>query len=691
MDKREAEKRIDELSRLLRKYQYEYYVLSRPSVSDLEYDKLFDELVRLEREFPDLVREDSPTKRIGSDLTQEFPEVEHTIPVLSLDKAYSYEELRDWILKTEKNLGETLSFVVEEKIDGASIVLYYEGGLLRRAVTRGNGIVGNDITENVKTIKTVPLRLPRDVDVAVRGEIYLPRELFDEINREMEVPYANPRNLASGTLRRVKSSEVARVPLNIFVYEGFFKSGFSTHVEILEELEALGFRLNPNVGFFSGAENETVDKICESIKEKHPSWFCGDFSTLEEYIELEKDRRKDLSYEIDGLVVKLNSIAARDALGYTGHHPRWAIALKFEAPEGVTVVKDINVQVGRTGRITPVARVEPVRISGSTISNVTLHNQEYIDLLELAIGDKVAVSKRGDVIPAVERVVEKNEIGNTTWKMPAECPSCGTGLKKIGAHHFCTNPQCPEQVRGRIRFFVARGQMDIETLGPETIDVLIERGWVKDVADIYYFNPDKLLDLPGFGEKKVKLIKQGIEKSKKKPFRTVLQALGIPEVGGKVIELLIDAGYRDIDSLFELADRRDYNALLNIHGIGEKTARIIIEEFSKPELRDRVERLKKAGLNFREEEEERSEELAPIFEGQTWCVTGSFERFKPRDLAMEEVKKRGGRVVSSVTSKTTHLLAGKNPGSKLNKAISLGIKIVSEEEFVKVLEGRGSI
>ncbi len=689
MDKREAEKRIEELSRLLRKYQYEYYVLSRPSVSDLEYDRLFDELVRLEKEFPELVKEDSPTKRVGSDLTQEFPEVEHTIPVLSLDKAYSYEELRDWIVKTEKNLGKELSIVVEEKIDGASIVLYYEDGVLRRAVTRGNGLVGNDITENVKTIKTVPLRLSRSVNVAVRGEIYLPKELFDEINREMEVPYANPRNLASGTLRRVKSSEVARVPLNIFVYEGFFEKQFPTHVEILEELEALGFRLNPNVGFFLGESVESFGEICKGIKEKHPHWFCGSFSELNEYIELEKRKRENLSYEIDGLVVKVNSISAREKLGYTGHHPRWAIALKFEAPEGVTIVKDINVQVGRTGRITPVARVEPVRISGSTISNVTLHNQEYIDLLELAIGDKVAVSKRGDVIPAVERVVEKNEFGNTTWKMPPECPSCGTGLKKIGAHHFCTNPQCPEQVRGRIKFFVARGQMDIETLGPETIEVLIERGWVRDVADIYYFNPDELLELPGFGEKKVKLIKEGIEKSKKKPFRTVLQALGIPEVGGKVIELLINAGYRDIDSLFELADRKDYEALLSIHGIGEKTARTIIEEFSKPELRERIERLRKAGLNFREEEKKGEEKLFPIFEGQSWCVTGSFEHFKPRDVAMEEVKKRGGRVVSSVTSKTTHLLAGKNPGSKLDKAVSLGVKIVSEEEFIKLLERDG--
>ncbi len=690
MDREEAKKRIDELSKLLRRYQYEYYVLNRPSVSDSEYDRLFDELLRLERDFPEFLQEDSPTQRVGSDLTQDFPEVRHTIPVLSLDKAYNYSDLKKWIDKTERNAGGTLSFVVEEKIDGASIVLYYEGGILRRAVTRGNGIVGNDITANVKTIRAVPLRLNKDVNVAVRGEIFLPRELFDEINREMDVPYANPRNLAAGTLRRVKSSEVAKVPLDIFVYEGFFESPLVTHIDILEELESLGFKLNPNIGFFYNlgsipGDSEAGGLNCRRIKEKHPSWFCGSISTIEEFVSLERERRKSLSYDIDGLVIKVNEINVRESLGYTGHHPRWAIALKFEAPEGVTVVRDIDVQVGRTGRITPVARVEPVRISGSTISNVTLHNQEYIDLLELAIGDRVAVSKRGDVIPAVERVVEKNEVGNSTWKMPERCPSCKTRLEKIGAHHFCTNPQCPEQIRGRIRFFVARGQMDIESLGPETIDVLINKGWVKDIADIYYFDPDNLVNLPGFGEKKVKLIREGIERSKEKPFHTVLQSLGIPEVGGKVVELLIDAGYRDIDSLFELADRKNYEALLQIHGIGEKTAKTIIEEFSKPELREIVVRLKKAGLNFAEKEERR-EELPSVFEGQVWCVTGSFENFKPRELAMEEVKKRGGRVVSSVTSKTTHLLAGKNPGSKLNKALSLGVKVVSEDEFLKLLK-----
>ncbi len=678
MKREEADRRIGELTEKLLRYQYEYYVLSRPSVSDSEYDRLFDELLRLEEEFPDLKRPNSPTERVGSDLTQELPEVRHTIPVLSLDKCYSYAELEEWIEKTERNAGRHCSYFVEEKIDGASIVLYYEKGILSRAVTRGNGLVGNDVTGNVKTIGSIPLRLSQPLNVAARGEIFLPLRYFEEINREMDIPYANPRNLASGTLRRVKSSEVAKVPLDIFVYEGFFEGQPGTHLEILELLESLGFKLNPHIGFFAN------DEIVSEVASRHPSWHCGELSEMGAFIEERRAARRDLPYEIDGLVVKVSEIPVREHLGYTGHHPRWAIAYKFEAPEGLTVVHDIDVQVGRTGRITPVARVKPVKISGSTISNVTLHNQEYIDMLELAIGDMVAVSKRGDVIPAVERVVEKNEEGNTTWKMPENCPSCGSRLEKIGAHHFCRNPDCPDQVRGRLRFFVARGQMDIESLGPETLDVLIEKGWVRDIPDIYTFDPEKLLELPGFGEKKVKLIREGIEKSKKKPFRTVLQALGIPEVGGKVIELLIDAGYRDIGSIVELAKRGDATPLLNIHGIGEKTARTIIEEFSKPDVLERIDRLKRAGLNFKEEEAE--EKLSQSFAGQTWCVTGSFEHFKPRDLAMEEVKKRGGRVTSSVTSKTTHLLAGSNPGSKLDKAVALGVKIVSEEEFLKMLQ-----
>jgi DNA ligase (NAD+) len=669
---------IARLSELLRRYQYEYYVLSRPSVSDAEYDRLFDRLLALERQHPNLAREDSPTQRIGSDLTRELPEVRHTVPVLSLDKAYTAEELASWLEKTQKASGRRLSFVAEEKIDGSSIVLYYEKGLLARAVTRGNGLVGNEITANVKTIGAVPLRLAREVTVAVRGEIFLPRPLFEAINARMDTPYANPRNLASGTLHRVKSSEVAGVPLDIFVYEGSFSEPRATHVAVLEELEELGFKCNPRTGLFA----DRLD--LEKIRERHPRWRIGGFDELAHYFEEARRERRGLPYDIDGLVIKVNELPAREALGFTGHHPRWAMAFKFEAPEAESVVERIEVQVGRTGRVTPVARIKPVRLSGSTIANATLHNQDYVELLELGIGDRVSISKRGDVIPAVERVVEKNELGNTTWKIPDRCPTCRTGLVVQGAHHFCPNPDCPDQVRGRLRFFVARDQMDIENLGPETLEVLVQKGLVRDIDDIYRFDPAALLELPGFGEKKVELIRQGIARSKDRPYRRVLVALGIPEIGQKVVELLCEAGYRDIDSLLALAARGDPSPLLAIHGIGEKTAETLIRELARPEVRRRIEGLRRAGLAMSESPREAAPKAGP-FRGQVWCVTGSFERFKPRELAMEEVKKRGGKVSASVTSQTTHLLSGANPGSKLDKARELGIKIVSEEEFLKFL------
>ncbi|MGA2976281.1 MAG: NAD-dependent DNA ligase LigA [Spirochaetia bacterium] len=680
MMRKEAEKRAAELSTKLREYQHAYFVESRPRVSDIEYDRLFDELAAIETEFPDLARPDSPTRRVGSDLTQELTEAAHTIPVLSLDKSYSLQDLSSWIEKTARNAGRELSFVCEEKIDGASMVLYYEKGLLARGVTRGNGLVGNDVTGNVKTIGAVPLRLARPETVAVRGEVFLARSLFATINARLEEPYANPRNLASGTLRRVKSSEAAQIPLSIFVYEGFFERQRDTHHEILEELEELGFRLNPRVGFFSDSQG------LGAVHHRHPDWRTGSLAEIGAYLEEERRGRAALDYEIDGIVVKVNEIPVREKLGYTGHHPRWEIAFKFESPEGATTVKAIEIQVGRTGRITPVARVEPVRISGATISNVTLHNQEYIDMLELAVGDRVAVSRRGDVIPAVERVLEKNETGATTWKLPRVCPACAAALQKQGAHHFCPNPECPDQIRGRLAFFVGRGQMDIEGLGPETIDVLIRNGLVRDVEDLYFFDPRKLLELPGFGEKKVAQIREGIEKSRDQPFHVVFPSLGIPDIGQKVTELLIEAGYTDIDSLLALADAGDAGSLLGIHGIGERTAQTLLDELRHPTMRRRIERLREAGLRFREPGRA-APDLPQTFAGQTWCVTGSFETFSPREKAMEEVVKRGGKVGEAVTSKTTHLLVGANPGSKLDTARSRGVKLVSEPEFLALLRG----
>ena len=671
-----ARREIEELAALLRRYQREYYVDGRPSVEDAEYDGLFDRLTELEKKNPELVQPDSPTSRVGSDLTGAFPEVEHTVPVLSLDKAYQTAEVESWIQRTSHRAERPLSFVVEEKIDGVSIVLYYQRGILVRGVTRGNGYVGNDITANVKTIGSIPLRLPEDIDIAVRGEIFLPKDRFAELNRRMETPYANPRNLAAGTLRRIKSSEVARVPLNIFVYEGFFPRLSMSHIEVLRELSRLGFRVSSRIGVFSNLLS------AEDVHRHDPEWTFGRFETLPAYIEKCGAGRNSLQYEIDGLVVKVNELDVRDELGYTGHHPRWAIAYKFESPLGTTTISSIDVQVGRTGRITPVARVEPVQIGGSTISNVTLHNQDYIEMLELAVGDEVSVSRRGDVIPAVEKVVQKNEEGNPVWKMPEHCPSCGSLLEIYGAHHFCRNNSCPDQVRGRLYFFVGRGQMDIENLGPETVEALIARDFIRDIPDLYRFDYRRLLDVPGFGEKKISLIEEGLRKSKEQPFQTVLISLGIPEVGRNVSELLIESGYRNIESIITLAENGNTEELLSIKGIGDKTAATIMEEFSRPEVQGRIHELEQLGLNFSAEEAETGEEEEQIFAGQTWCVTGSFEHFKPRSRAADEIKARGGKTVSQVSGSTTHLLTGSSPGSKLDKARNTGAVIVTEADFL---------
>lgn len=677
--------RARDLRALLTEYQRAYYVTGRPLVSDLEYDRLFDELSHLEAEHPELRTPDSPTQRVGSDLSSDFPEIEHTIPVLSLDKAYSDEEILSWITKTTKNTGENLSFVLEEKLDGFSIVLYYERGLLIRAVTRGNGFVGNDVTANVKTIKAVPLRLTEPVDIAVRGEVFLRKSEFERINATLVEPYANPRNLAAGTIRRNKSSETAQVPLSIYVYEGFWAEDipYTDHIQILSRLRTLGFPVDPNLSFFC----KNADEASRRLEQAGLPGKAGSFDDIPQAIADRTGTRADLPYEIDGLVVKVNELSTREELGYTGHHPRWAIAYKFEAPQAETQVLDIDVQVGRTGRITPMARVRETQLSGSTIRNITLHNQDYIDELELAIGDTVAISKRGDVIPAVELVLEKNSSGNTTWQMPDSCPVCKTALVKRGAHHFCPNYDCPAQAKGRISFFCAKGQMDIEGLGPKTVETLYENGFVKSIRDLYTFDYNQLTGIKGFGgneSRKVDGIKMAIEQSRNTPFRNVLVSLGISEFGKKAVDLVCDAGYDSMDKLLAVADANDIESLSSINGIGPITAQLIVDGLKSEHTRRLIEDLRTAGLQMQDKKQE-GPAYPQIFEGQTWCVTGSFVNFNPRGKAMDEIKRRGGVEVSGVSKKTSCLLAGSGAGSKLDKARAFGVRIVEEEEFLQML------
>jgi len=750
--KEEIQKRIAFLVSEIQRHQDLYYKRAAPEIPDREYDALFDELTALEKKYPDLALPDSPTKRVGSDLDNEFPEIRHPFPMLSLAKVYTPLELEKWIEKIE---GERqVSFVIEEKIDGSTIVLHYEDGLLVRAVTRGDGFVGNDITENVKTVREIPLRLNESVTSVFRGEIYITKPDFEKLNREYDNIYANPRNFAAGSLRRKKSSEVAGIPLRAFVYEGLTDAeGMSEHIRVLHRLSELGFVVG-DVGFFrrgnsgglrhnpggerglsgeaeksrssetsgapeglfaekntlrvsvdgkssdstdetylhtkstGGKSNGDVDAFggYERIFRAHTDWSHGNLEGVGPYIEKKLSEREKLSYEIDGLVAKVNEYPVRDALGYTAHHPRWAIAYKFEAPQAVSQILNIDVQVGRTGRITPVARIKPVWISGSTVSNVTLHNQDFITSLDIAVGDTVSVSRRGDVIPAVEDVLEKNEQGNRAFRMPDRCPVCNTGIVQEGAHHFCPNRKCPARVFGRIVFFTGRGQMDIENLGAETVKKLIDLKLIRDIPDIYKFDADHLLDEEGFGEKKVALIREGIEKSKGQSFETVFTSLGLDEIGPKAVELLIGAGYRSIGKLITAVGRGDPEIFSSIQGIGPKTAEKIITQFTDPFVIDMIDRLKEAGLKFSVSEKDEEKMLPKVFEGQVWCVTGSFEHFKPRDRAMDEVKKRGGRVVSSVSGSLTHLLVGENPGSKFEKAKKLNTAIVTEKEFLEMLE-----
>ncbi|MEA4859532.1 MAG: NAD-dependent DNA ligase LigA [Sphaerochaeta sp.] len=676
---------VRSLIKQLSEYQKSYYVDSRPQVSDLEYDRLFDRLQQLEKDHPEFSYPDSPTRRVGSDLDADFPEVAHTIPVLSLDKSYTAEQLLAWIEKTESKLDEQVGIVIEEKIDGISIVLYYEEGVLRRAVTRGNGAIGNDVTDNVRTIASVPLRIPTNQTLAVRGEVYLPKASFAQLNEQLEVPFANPRNLAAGTIRRVKSSQVAKVPLQMFVYEGFWESDdqMKDHLSILSALSSYGFRINENLAYFT--QDATMAK--QKLKEANLNGFAGSFGDIASYLDTHTKRRKDLPYEIDGLVAKVDELSFRELLGYTEHHPRWAMAYKFESPQAQTEVLAIDVQVGRTGRVTPVARVRPVQVAGSTISNITLHNQDYINMLELGIGDSVEISRRGDVIPAVERVIEKAEGGEGTYHMPTTCPVCSTVLVQKGAHTFCPNPNCPQQVKGRIEFFIGKDGMDIENFGPETAAVLIDRGLVTDVDDLYRLDYRKALgEQSGFGEKKIRLIEDGIQKSLKKPFRKVLVALGIPELGKKGADILVNAGLDSMEKLLNVAREQDIQRLVSIKQIGEKSAQLYIDAFNDAAMIRRIDSLASLGLSM----EEQQQEDAPYeqsFAGQVWCVTGSFEHFNPRTLALEEVEKRGGRTVSSVTGKTTHLLAGSGAGSKLEAAKKLGVTVIDEQMFLSLLEG----
>lgn len=684
----EIRKKIEDLREKINAADKAYYVESNPIISDIEYDQLFDSLVQLENQYPEYKTSDSPTVRVGSDIVNDLPEREHSIPVLSLDKCYSTETLENWVEKNRQKTTKNFELIVEPKIDGSGVVLYYENGILTGALTRGNGFFGNDITNNVKTIKTIPLKIDFKKKIAIRGEIFIIKDDFTLYNSKYAGGiYSNPRNLASGCVRRLKSSETALFPLNIFCYEAFLESGkLESHLENLLLLKKLGLPLNDEIGFFS-------DTLVKSPNLPFQSHFIGKINELSGYIKDFEKKRKNLPYEIDGIVIKINDLVTRDELGYTQHHPRWAIAYKFDAPLAETTLESIDVQVGRGGRITPVANLTPVELSGSIISRATLHNQDYIDSLTVNVGDLVSISKRGDVIPAVEKVIEKGAYPSS-YKIADACPSCKSKLYKEGAHLFCLNDECPARLLGTLQFFVGRDQMDIETLGDKTLEFLFNKGFVKYIYDLYSFDYGKLLDFEGFKDKKIDNIIFSIEKSKKKDFKTVLSSLGLKDIGSKVAEILTKR-FKNIDDIVKICSSNNLSDLFsttpedffaNIDGIGPVTASQIVKHFSNAKTLQLIQKLKEAGLNFENRIDKQDQNINKFLFGTKWVITGSFENFNPREKAAEIIKKYGGETVDSVSSKTTHLLKGNSPGSKLEKALNLKINIVNETDFISIIE-----
>ncbi len=665
----DIKKRVSELKELIRKHDYNYYVLAENKISDYKYDQLYQELLRLENENPELITPDSPTQRVGSDLTKDFPSVEHLTPMLSLANSYDENDLLDFDKRVKNILitEDEIQYVTELKIDGVSISIIYENGLLIKAATRGDGYVGEDVTNNVKTIRSVPLsvnskRIKFPQKFEVRGEVFMEIKEFKKLNDSREKEglklFANPRNSSAGTLKLQDPKMVASRPLDIFVYYLLSEDqNFDSQYNNLEYLKKLGFKTNPNY------------KLCANISEVLK--VCPKWEKL----------RENLPYEIDGVVVKVNKIEFQEKLGSIAKSPRWAIAYKFAAHSATTRLKSITWQVGRTGAVTPVAELEPILLAGSTISRATLHNRDEIRRKDIRKGDTVIIEKGGDVIPKIVEVdLTKRESNSLATEFPKKCPECGQELlySEDEVAIYCVNVQCPAQIKGQIEHFASRGAMDIEGLGKSLIDQFVDLKLLNSYADIYtlYKKRDELISIERLGEKSVDNLLEAIEKSKNKPFEKVLFALGIRYIGAGAAQKLAKA-FKDVDNLISATKEQK----IEVNDIGPSIASSIELYFSNKKNKSMVDLLKAAGLRFKVDlDESISENLA----GSTFVLTGSLEKFT-REEAKIEIEKRGGKVSSSISSKTSFVLAGESAGSKLEKAEKLNIKIISEEEFIAML------
>lgn len=666
----EIKARMDALVKELRDHNYKYYVLARPEISDYEFDKKLEELTKLEAQFPDFQDPESPTITVGGDITKEFETVRHKWPMLSLGNTYNEQDLKEFDARIRKAIGDNFEYVCELKFDGLSLSLSYENGQLKRAVTRGDGTRGDDVTTNARTIHTIPKKLKGEgfpEMFEIRGEVFMHKPAFERLNKERvennEATYANPRNFAAGTLKMQDSAEVARRPLDCFLYFLYTdKKLYKTHWESLQAVEHWGF------------------KVCEHNR------LCADIDEVLAFVHSWEDRRNELSYEIDGIVIKVNDYNQQQELGFTAKSPRWAIAYKYKAQEVETVLEQVSYQVGRTGAVTPVANLKPVLLAGTTVKRATLHNANEIGRLDLHEGDTVLVEKGGEIIPKIVSVnTGRRKPGAPKIIYPDVCPECGSNLqrKEGEAVHYCPNDEaCPPQIVGKMQHFISRRAMNIDGLGQETIEAFFRKGYVEHISDLYtlYEKRDLLMQMDRFGEKSINNMLEGIEKSKQMPFEKVLFGLGIRYVGETVARKLANH-FKNIESLMNAS----FDELITAEEIGTRIAESILEYFSEPRHLDQISELQKHGLQFETVIEEvvlQSDKL----QGKSFIISGVFEDYS-RDELKDLIEGNGGKILSSISAKLDYLVAGDNMGpAKLEKANKLQIPIISETDLLEMLK-----
>ena len=667
---KDLEEKIEDLREKIRHHEYRYFALDDPEISDFDFDKLVEQLKKLEAEHPELITPDSPTQRVGGKPREGVVKVAHSSPMLSLDNTYNEEELRSWERRVHELSGrKDVDYVCELKLDGMSLALVYEDGRLVRGVTRGDGTVGEDVTLNIRTVRSIPLFIPKErlikaglpSDFEVRGELLMPLAAFKKMNDERDAKglslFANPRNATAGTVRQLDASITAERRLDYFPYI-LLQNGrtyFDRHSKTLDALEAAGFKVNRNHA---------------SAKDMEAVWA---------FIQEWEGKREKLPYEIDGVVIKVDRTGLQDELGFTGKAPRWAIAYKYAARAGITQIEAIRVQVGRTGKLTPVAELAPVAIGGTTVRNATLHNMDEIERLAVKIGDWVQVERGGDVIPKVTKVIEDKDHprGHKTFHMPEKCPVCGTHVVKTEGEvdHRCVNANCPAKLRETILHFASRHVLNIEGMGDALVAQLTERGLVKNVADIYKLTKDDLLGLERMGDKSAQNVLDEIEASKKLPLERVIFGLGIRFVGERTAQFLAEH-FGSMDALMSASQ----GELEEVNEVGPRIAESIHEFLAEPRNRELVKRLRDAGLMFSGKKRERGTKLA----GKTFVLTGTLVKYS-RDQAKKMIEDAGGRVSGSVSKKTDYVVAGSDAGSKLDKAKELGVSVIEEKEMEKLL------